>query len=71
MTDVRLDDPQPRRKPTLCRRCHYPITWENQRVQFGRAMKRYGLTRDAAKVRMPLCGKCLTSTMRGRPCCDA
>jgi hypothetical protein len=35
------DDTETRtRKPILCLRCRYPVTWEQQRRQFGRLMRR-------------------------------
>jgi hypothetical protein len=56
------------RKPSgnVCVRCGYRITWAEQRRQFGRAVKRYGLTPEAAKALMPRCGTCLTSTLGRR-----
>jgi hypothetical protein len=61
------EEGEPRRK-TVCVRCGYRITWAEQRKQFGRAIKRYGLTPEAAKALMPGRQVCLTSTLaRGRP----
>jgi hypothetical protein len=52
-------------KGNACRRCGYRITWAEQRRQFARAIKCYGLTPEAAKELMPRCQTCLTS-MLGR-----
>jgi hypothetical protein len=48
-----------------CLDCGYAITWETQRRQYGRAIRR-GLTPDEAKQLMPRCQKCLTHTFRDR-----
>jgi hypothetical protein len=48
-----------------CLDCGYPVAWNTQRSQYGRAIRR-GLTPDQAKELMPLCGKCLTAALRKR-----
>jgi hypothetical protein len=60
MTDWQDDEDTPRRSPIRCRRCGNPITRDQQRRQFGRAIQTYGLTPDEAKRLMPRCQKCLT-----------
>jgi hypothetical protein len=41
----------------------YGMTWDNQRHQFVRLIRR-GLSRDEIKVIMPRCGKCVTAWLR-------
>jgi hypothetical protein len=53
----------PLRKPTVCLRCGYPMTWENQRRQFGRLMRR-GMTTEETKALLPRCQKCMTTALR-------
>ena len=49
-----------------CQGCMNHLTWAEQRQQYGRAIKRYGLTPEEAKKLMPLCGKCLTAKLGKR-----
>ena len=44
---------------TRCKGCNYPITWAEQRRQYGRLLKR-GLATDQAKAAAPRCQKCMT-----------
>ena len=53
----------PRRRKTVCLRCGYPITWADQRHQYGRAIT-HGLTPEAAKKLMPRCQGCTTAAFR-------
>lgn len=48
---------------TVCLRCKYPMTWEAQRRQFGRLIRR-GLTKEQAKEMLPRCQKCMTVYLR-------
>lgn len=43
-----------------CIDCGRPMSWDEQRQQFSRAIKAYGLTPEEAKQAMPRCGKCTT-----------
>jgi hypothetical protein len=56
--NIDVDEDRSRRKDR-CQRCGTPMTWAEQRRQFGRAI-RYGLTVEVAKAEMPKCGKCVT-----------
>lgn len=47
------------KKRAICRDCRYPMTWDQQRRQFGRLMQK-GFTVDEAKAALPRCQKCLT-----------
>jgi hypothetical protein len=46
-----------------CIGCGFPVTWEHQRRQWGRLMRR-GLSREEAKNLMPRCQKCMTLALR-------
>jgi hypothetical protein len=46
-----------------CVGCCYPITWDTQRRQYGRAIKA-GLAEAEAKALMPRCQKCMTKALR-------
>jgi hypothetical protein len=48
-----------------CLDCGYAITWEIQRHQYGRAIRR-GLTPAQAAQLMPRCQKCLTCALHER-----
>jgi hypothetical protein len=37
------------KNPRRCVRCGFTLSWAEERHQFGRAIKRYGLTPDEAK----------------------
>ena len=50
--------PRPTPK-TRCKGCNYPITWAEQRRQYGRLLRR-GLSTDHAKAAGPRCQKCMT-----------
>lgn len=52
-----------------CLGCRFPITWREQRAQFGRLMRR-GLSEADTKAIMPRCQKCITVTLR-EPCWNA
>jgi hypothetical protein len=43
-----------------CRGCDLPMTWAEQRRQFGRAIKTYGVDPEMVKALGPRCGKCTT-----------
>lgn len=47
-----------------CLDCKYPMTWAQQRVQFGRLVKR-GLSREETKAAMPRCQTCVTRMLNG------
>lgn len=49
----------------MCLDCGYPMTWDAERRQFGRLLKR-GLVADEAKRLLPRCQKCITQLLRGR-----
>jgi len=46
-----------------CTDCSWPITWAEQRRQFGRCLRR-GLTEAEAKAASPRCQKCMTKHLR-------
>jgi NAD-dependent SIR2 family protein deacetylase len=48
---------------TKCLRCYYTMTWEQQRRQYGRLMKR-GMTQKQAQELLPRCQKCMTEVLR-------
>lgn len=47
----------------VCARCGHPMTWAEQRRQFGRLM-RQGFAADAARQMLPRCQTCMTITLR-------
>jgi hypothetical protein len=49
-----------------CLDCGRPVTWDEQRRQFGHAIKVYGLTQQEAKQAMPRCQKCTTTLLNPR-----
>jgi hypothetical protein len=49
--------------PKQCRRCGLSLTWMEAKKQFGRAIKRGGLSADEARQLMPQCQKCTTRTL--------
>lgn len=50
----------------LCRGCGVvPLTWADQRKQFGRMM-RAGLSKEQAGANSPRCGKCVTELLSRR-----
>jgi hypothetical protein len=51
------------RKDHICAGCGASFDWNAQRLQFGRAIKDYGLTPAEAKQAMPRCRSCLTELM--------
>jgi hypothetical protein len=51
------------RKQPKCLNCDFPITWDEQRRSYARAIQRYGLSPEEAKRIMPRCGKCLTELL--------
>jgi SOS response regulatory protein OraA/RecX len=65
MIEAMTDDTmiEARRTVTVCLRCHYPMTWEQQRRQFGRLMRK-GFTKDEAKAALPRCQICMTVWLR-------
>jgi hypothetical protein len=50
----------------------YGVTWEQQRRQFGRLIRR-GFTAEQAKKILPRCQKCVTTYLRmeGPPCIES
>jgi hypothetical protein len=46
-------------KRDKCLRCQNPMTWADQRRQYGRAM-RAGMTVEEARRILPRCQKCMT-----------
>jgi hypothetical protein len=46
-----------------CETCKNPLTWESQRKQYMRLIKR-GWSEDRAKAAMPKCQKCVTRMLR-------
>jgi hypothetical protein len=55
------------RRPVSCLGCDLPIsTWAEQKRQFARAIKAYGLTPAQAKQAMPRCQKCTTELLSPR-----
>ena len=50
---------------TRCRGCGNPITWADQRRQYGRLLRR-GLSTEEAKAALPRCQKCVTRWLRDR-----
>jgi hypothetical protein len=58
---------------TVCLRCGYPITWDDQKRQWGRLMRR-GVSPEEGKALMPRCQKCNTITIgrkrRGQSAAD-
>ncbi len=55
---------KPSRDP--CIECRRPMTWAQQRVQFGR-LKRLGISAAHIKATLPRCQKCLTIWLRNHP----
>jgi len=51
-----------------CQRCGQRVTWAEQRRQFARAIKVYGLAPDEAKrvLAKPRCQKCTTDLLSPR-----
>jgi uncharacterized protein with PIN domain len=49
-----------------CLDCGYAITWAEQRRQFARAIKIYGLTPEEAGRVMPRCQVCTTNLLSPR-----
>ena len=54
------DYPTPK---TRCKGCGYPITWAEQRKQYGRLARR-GMAPDDIKAVVPRCQKCVTRWLR-------
>jgi len=50
---------------TKCRGCNHPITWEAQRRQYGRLVRR-GFEPAEVKPILPRCQKCVTRWLRDR-----
>lgn len=51
---------------TKCAGCQSRLTWAEQRVQYGRLVRR-GLTREQIKALSPRCQKCMTVALRTIP----
>ena len=47
----------------ICKSCRSRMTWAQQRVQFGRMLKR-GLNKEQAKLLLPQCQKCITRHLK-------
>jgi len=50
-----------------CLSCGYNITWAEQRRQFARVIKDYGVPPEIAKQLLPRCQRCVTRMLRSRP----
>lgn len=51
---------------TRCLSCNHPITWAEQKKQFGRLVRK-GLSSEQAKRLLPWCGKCVTNALAREP----
>ncbi len=48
-----------------CPRCNGPMTWSEQRRQYGRLAK-HGMSPEQIKPLMPRCYRCITAWLRDR-----
>ena len=46
-----------------CKNCHWSMTWSEQRVQYGRLVRK-GIKPENIKAIMPRCQKCVTKWMK-------
>jgi hypothetical protein len=62
MTDDDAEPPAVVVPKGRCLRCNYPMTWDAQKRQYARLLKR-GMTPAEIKQLLPRCQKCVTATI--------
>ena len=58
-----LEEESTMQKGKKCKGCGYPVTWHEQRLQYGRLIE-CGLTPQAAGELMPRCQRCVATHLR-------